>query len=190
MGAMKPEGVRSVAQLVKAVEAGAKPKYVLFWGHRPGKDGSLGVSCFSQWWPAPFSVDGETFASAEHYMMWRKALLFDDSDSATAVLRAHSPAKAKEIGRTVRGFDEQRWREHRWDIVVTGSTAKFGSDPALREFLLSTGKRVLVEASPVDRVWGIGLAQDSEFAEMPQRWRGLNLLGFALMEARARLAKG
>ena len=72
-------------------------------------------------------------------------------------------------------------------FVVAGSIAKFSSDPGLRDFLLFTGQKVLVEASPVDRIWGIGLAADSEFAEVPQRWPGLNLLGFALMEARSRL---
>ena len=70
---------------------------------------------------------------------------------------------------------------------MSASVAKFGSDPALKTYLAGTAKRVLVEASPMDRVWGIGLAADSEFAEEPSRWRGLNLLGFALMEARPRL---
>nr|WP_255495264.1 NADAR family protein [Nocardia sp. GTS18] len=65
-----------------AVEQGAVPKYLLFWGHRSRADGTLGSGCLSQWWPAPFSVDGERFATAEHYMMWRKALLFGDSEAA------------------------------------------------------------------------------------------------------------
>ena len=97
------------------------------------------------------------------------------------------PAQAKALGREVSGFDEAAWEEHRWDIVVDGSVAKFQSDPTLTDYLLATKNRVLVEASPRDRIWGIGLAADSEFAERPAQWRGLNLLGFALMEARARL---
>lgn len=121
-------------------------------------------------------------------MMWRKAMLFSDRGRAEAILQARSPAQAKSIGRAVEGFDEATWVVHRWEIVVDGSVAKFSSDPALRAFLVGTGKRVLVEASPRDRIWGIGMVQDSEFAEQPQRWRGLNLLGFALMEARQRLA--
>lgn len=71
--------------------------------------------------------------------------------------------------------------------MVAGSVHKFGGDPELREFLLNTGDRVLVEASPMDRIWGIGLAADDPRAENPASWRGLNLLGFALMDARAEL---
>jgi ribA/ribD-fused uncharacterized protein len=120
-------------------------------------------------------------------MMWRKACLFDDRQCADEILHAKSPAQAKAIGREVSGFDEETWTRHRWEIVVAGSVAKFDSDPALRDYLAGTGRRVLVEASPVDRIWGIGLAADSDDAEKPQQWRGLNLLGFALMEARQRL---
>jgi ribA/ribD-fused uncharacterized protein len=87
----------------------------------------------------------------------------------------------------VRGFDEEIWTRERFGIVVEGSVHKFAADEELRAFLLGTGERVLVEASPVDRVWGIGLAADDAAAEDPERWRGPNLLGFALMAARERL---
>lgn len=186
--ARNPVDARSVDELARLLEAGAHPKFIFFWGHRGRADGRLDNACLSQWWPVRFGADGQVFGSAEHFMMWRKAVLFGDLNRAAAILQAHSSAQAKAIGREVDGFDEATWREHRWEIVVSASVAKFGSDPALREFLLATGKRVLVEASPADRIWGIGLAADSEFAEVPRRWRGLNLLGFALMEARAKLA--
>jgi ribA/ribD-fused uncharacterized protein len=123
-------------------------------------------------------------------MMWRKALLFGDSAHAEQILQAGSPAEAKALGREVQRYDEAVWVEHRWEVVVSASTAKFTSSGELREFLVGTGRRVLVEASPVDRIWGIGLAVGSEFASVPQRWRGLNLLGFALMEARDQLTTG
>jgi ribA/ribD-fused uncharacterized protein len=87
----------------------------------------------------------------------------------------------------VRGFDADRWDAARWEIVVRGNLAKFRQNPELGAFLANTGDRVLVEASPVDRIWGIGLAEDDARAQDPERWRGINLLGFALMEARARL---
>ena len=92
-----------------------------------------------------------------------------------------------ELGRQVRGFTERRWAERRFDLVVSGNLAKFGQHPELRDFLLGTGHRVLVEASPADRIWGIGLSADHEHATSPEHWPGLNLLGFALMGVRHRL---
>jgi ribA/ribD-fused uncharacterized protein len=100
------------------------------------------------------------------------------------VLRARSPGAAKAAGRQVRGFDEQRWADARYDIVLAGTRAKFAQHPRLWEVLRRTGSKVLVEASPYDRVWGIGLDSQSPDAGHPTRWRGLNLLGFALMEVR------
>ena len=173
--------------LVVAVEAGASFDYLLFWGHRKQADGSVGKSCFSQWWEAAFSVDGEEFPTAEHYMMARKARLFGDEEAAQAVLKAPSPDRAKALGRKVRGFSEERWVARREEVVFTGNLAKFGQAANLRRFLLETGDRVLVEASPVDTIWGIGHAQGDPVATTPSRWRGLNLLGFALMKVRDRL---
>lgn len=142
----------------------------------------------SQWWEAAFSEDGKVFGSAEHYMMAHKAWLFGDEETAARILAAAHPSEAKALGRRVRGFDEDRWAAHRFEIVVRGSIAKFGQHPELRDFLLSTRERVLVEASPNDRVWGIGLAASDERAASPATWQGLNLLGFALMAARDALA--
>ncbi|MDT9700524.1 NADAR family protein [Streptomyces sp. P17] len=173
--------------LVREVRAGAGIKYLHFWGHRQRPDGRIGASCLSQWWPSPFTVDGVAYATAEHWMMAGKARLFGDAEAERRVLAAEHPVQAKNAGRLVRGFDEEIWGRERFGIVVEGSVHKFGSDEALRGFLLGTGERVLVEASPVDRVWGIGLAANDEAAGDPERWRGPNLLGFALMEARERL---
>jgi ribA/ribD-fused uncharacterized protein len=134
-------------------------------------------------------------------MMAGKARLFQDAEAERRVLAAEHPAEAKKAGRLVRGFDESLWERERFGIVVEGSVHKFAAHAELRAFLLGTGERsemgvpraggwgrVLVEASPVDRVWGIGLAADDERAHDPERWRGPNLLGFALMAARERLA--
>ena len=159
-------------------------KYLFFWGHQPERDGGVGKGCLSQWFPAPFTVDGRTFRTSEHWMMWSKAMLFGDSETAEQILDAVHPHAAKELGRAVRGFDEAVWVERRYSIVVAGSVAKFRQNPELGRFLLGTGGRMLVEASPVDRIWGIGLAASDPGAADPSRWRGLNLLGEALMEAR------
>ncbi|CAL9442371.1 hypothetical protein SUDANB1_02264 [Streptomyces sp. enrichment culture] len=182
--------VGSQEALIRAVRAGARVGYLHFWGHRPRPDGRIGASCLSQWWPAPFTVDGVAYATAEHWMMAAKARLFEDAAAERAALAAGHPAEAKKAGRLVRGFDEAVWARERFRIVVEGSVHKFGAHPGLLAYLLGTGDRVLVEASPVDRVWGIGLAADDEAAMDPERWRGPNLLGFALMEARERLGAG
>jgi ribA/ribD-fused uncharacterized protein len=177
----------STAELARRISRGQKIKFLFFWGHHRQRDGSIGPGCLSQWWPAPFVVDGTRFATAEHYMMWAKALLFDDATVAERVLAAGHPQQAKALGRQVRGFDEQAWAEHRYAIVVAGSVFKFSQHADLRAFLLGTGQRVLAEDSPIDRVWGIGLTADDERASSPDRWPGLNLLGFALMQARRTL---
>lgn len=179
--------VRTVDQLTAFLRAGGQPKYLLFWGHQPQPGGGAGKGCLSQWWPAAFTVDDLEYASAEHFMMAAKARLFGDEEAAERIRAAAHPGQAKALGRQVLGFAEQRWAAERFELVVTGNLAKFGQHPDLREFLLGTSSRVLVEASPLDRVWGIGLAADDPRAASPQDWPGLNLLGFALMEVRHQL---
>jgi ribA/ribD-fused uncharacterized protein len=175
---------RCVADLVELERQGHRLKLLFFWGHQPPRTGGVGTGCLSQWWPARFTLDGTSYPTAEHYMMVHKARLFGDHDTAARILAAAHPGAAKALGRQVRGFDEDRWATHRYDLVVQASTAKFAQNPKLREYLLGTGDRVLVEASPVDRIWGIGLTAQDERAQHPSAWRGLNLLGFALMDAR------
>ena len=139
---------------------------------------------------APFKADGESYASAEHFMMAEKARLFGDMATRRAILSTTKPGAAKALGRTIAGFDEAKWEASRFQTVVVGNLFKFGGDAALKEYLLETGDKVLVEASPVDRIWGIGLAADDPCAEQPEHWHGLNLLGFALMCARDMLRAG
>jgi len=169
-------------------EASGDLDVVVFWGHTPKREGVVDASCLSQWWPAPFVDGGETFATAEHWMMAQKAALCGDLEARKRILADASPKAAKAAGRAVRGYDGPRWEAARFDAVVSGNVLKFSQHPALRAFLLGTGARVLVEASPVDAVWGVGLAADNDDVRRPSRWRGQNLLGFALMVVRARLA--
>ena len=122
-------------------------------------------------------------------MMAEKARLFGAEDTRRAVLAARHPDEAKRLGRQIPGFDEAVWQAARFTIVVQGNAAKFDQHPPLREFLQASGTRVLVEASPVDAIWGIGLGQDHPDAANPAAWPGLNLLGFALMEVRRQLGK-
>jgi ribA/ribD-fused uncharacterized protein len=171
--------------LRSASAAGEPLAYRLFWGHRARKDGALGDSCFSQWWRSRFVVDGQPYSSAEQYMMAGKARLFADDETLAQILAADDPGRVKALGRRVRNFDEATWTAARFDIVTVGSVEKFGQDERLRRYLLATRDEILVEASPLDLVWGIGLAADHEDATRPERWPGLNLLGFALMRGRA-----
>ncbi len=165
-------------------------KYLFFWGHKPSSNGSLTATCLSQWWVGhPFSEHEEVFLTAEHYMMAGKARLFGDEEMYRAILASASPGEAKDLGRKVRNFDQRVWEAHRLSIVAEGSYLKFSQHEDLKAFLLSSQDRVLVEASPRDRIWGIGLGKDNPDAEHPDRWRGKNLLGFCLMEARDRIQR-
>jgi len=175
-----------VPALLRKIEAGWRPKFVFFWGHQSYPGEKAGKHTLSQWWEADFEIGGARYPTAEHYMMAEKARLFD-SAMLPQILEARSPAGAKALGRRVKNFDQAVWDAHRFDIVVRASVAKFGQNADLRAYLMTTGDKVLVEASPVDPVWGVSLAEGDPRLERPEEWRGLNLLGFAIMKARAML---
>ncbi len=162
-------------------------EYLFFWGHQPPKDGGLAVTCFSQWYDAAFEVDGVFYRTAEHWMMAAKARLFEDEDKLLEILDADSPKTAKALGRKVQNFDDKVWKENARRLVTEGNLAKFSQNEELGEFLLETGGKVIVEASPYDRIWGIGLRASDERAENPHTWQGQNKLGFALMDVREAL---
>lgn len=177
---------RHIAALHARQSAGEKLDFLFFWGH---KGQGVGPWILSQWWPARFQVASIEYATAEHWMMAQKARLFDDNEAFNAVLSADTPGKAKAIGRRVRGFDDETWNDHRFAIVRTGNVEKFKQNPDLLRWLLQTDERILVEASPVDSVWGIGIAKDAAGIDEVHNWKGQNLLGFALGEARDRLRR-
>ncbi len=165
-------------------QAKKKIKFLFFWGHQVSKDGSITQSCFSQWWFANFEVNGQIYKTAEHWMMAEKARLFNDLEILERIFKAKNPAEAKKLGRLIRGFDARIWDENKFQIVVQGNYHKFSQHKNLKDFLLNTQDRILVEASPVDSIWGIGMAQDNSNIENPLLWKGQNLLGYALMEVR------
>lgn len=172
--------------LIQAISDGFSPKYVFFWGHQSNKS-TVEKSCFSQWYPSPFIFDGILYPSAEHFMMAEKARLFNDRSILSKILVSEHPGEAKALGRQVKHFNEDHWQSVRFEIAVKGNIAKFQQNKALGSFLLNTQNRVLVEASPVDAIWGIGLSEGHADVANPSLWPGLNLLGFALMETRNRL---
>jgi ribA/ribD-fused uncharacterized protein len=179
--------ILDVEALRQATARGERFHYRCFWGHRARKDGKISDSCFSQWWGCSFVVDGQRYSSAEQFMMAEKARLFDDAATRASILATEDPSFAKKLGRGVNGFDEARWARERFELVTQGNLAKFGQNESLKLHLLSTREEVLVEASPVDAIWGIGCAADDPAAVEPLNWRGLNLLGFALMRVRSLL---
>jgi ribA/ribD-fused uncharacterized protein len=139
---------------------------------------------FSQWHPSRFVVGDITFTHAEQFMMYAKAMLFGDRETAERILKARTPREQKALGRQVIGFDESVWILFREGVVFDGSYAKYSQNVELGEALLATRGTTLVEASPTDRVWGIGLAEDDPRARDRAQWRGLNLLGEALTRTR------
>jgi ribA/ribD-fused uncharacterized protein len=171
-------------RLVEHLAKGGSVDYLFFWGHTPKDPARVDASCLSQWFPCSFVEGGVRYATAEHFMMAAKARLFGDDEALGAILAALSPAEAKAVGRRVRNYDDEAWARARVDAVVRGNVAKFGQNEELGRFLRGTGERVIVEASPRDRIWGIGMGASNPDARNPSRWRGLNLLGFALMDAR------
>lgn len=177
----------SIDILTDEFRKGKRNKFLFFWGHQKSKDGSISKTCFSQWWESSFEVNGVTYKTAEHWMMAKKAELFEDAEMATRIIEAKSPAEAKDLGRQVSNFNGDIWSQKCYEIVVEGNFHKFSQNEELKAFLIATKNSLLVEASPVDKIWGIGLAGDSKNAENPLLWNGLNLLGFALMEVRDEL---
>ncbi len=164
-------------------------KFLFFWGHQPSNDGTITKTCFSQWWESSFLVEGIEYKSAEHWMMAKKAELFNDKENLKQIIQCKTPAEAKKLGREVRNYNDTIWLEKRFDIVKNGNHHKFSQNKDLLEFLLNTNERIIVEASPVDPIWGIGMASDDKDINNPEKWKGLNLLGFALMEVRDELRK-
>jgi ribA/ribD-fused uncharacterized protein len=141
---------RSAPQLIAAIQQGARPKYLHFWGHTVRPDGVVTATCLSQWYPAQFVVDGVAYPSAEHFMMAEKARLFGDAAMRERVLAARSPAQAKALGRQVSGFDDAAWNAARFAIVVAANEAKFAQHPRLRVLFAALAG---LGGVPLDRLW-------------------------------------
>lgn len=152
-------------------------KYVYFWSE---KDTEYG--CFSQWYQTDFEEDGVWFNCSEQYMMAKKALLFKDLEIYEKILATDSPKKMKSLGRKVKGYDQKLWEKHRYEIVLCANMLKFGYNLELLEKLQGTGNAIVAEASPYDKIWGIGMKKKKGLTE--KNWKGENLLGKVLMEVR------
>ncbi len=151
---------------------------VLFW-QPPG--------LYGQWTPSQFTVDGVQYMCAEQFMMAEKARLFADEATRQKILASTSPREHKALGRQVKNFVSETWERECLGIVVRGNLAKFSQNPDMLAALLATGDKLLVEASPLDKLWGVGLRADDPRIHDRAQWRGTNLLGEALMQVRATL---
>lgn len=174
-------------QLIADVRVHPEQTFLPFWGPIPTLGKLVGKGCLCQWWDSPFEVDGIRYQTAEHYMMAEKARLFGDHAMAAKIAQSKDPSDAQYLGRKVQGYDDSVWVAARFDIVVQGNYYKFLQHPELRDYLLATGNSILVSANPTDSVWSIGYDEDHPYVSQPERWRGANLLGFALMQVRAQL---
>jgi ribA/ribD-fused uncharacterized protein len=154
-------------------------KHVFFWN-----------GIYSQWHKVPMTIDGVQYNCCEQYMMHQKALLFGDVETSRQILRATDPREQKELGRKVSGFNKEKWDKSCVGIVYKGNYAKFSQNEDLKTELLNTGNRILVEASPVDFIWGIGMHEDDNGVENPANWKGTNLLGWSIMLVRNELMNG
>lgn len=168
---------------------GKKQKQISFWGHHPKAEGIIDQTCLSQWYKAEFQIGVERYSCMEQYMMAQKAKLFGDKETLEKIMCAEEQAVIKQLGREVKRFDSKIWDLFKLPIVMTGNYYKFAQITELRHYLLGTGDAWLVEASPYDRIWGIGLGADDKNVDNPNVWKGSNLLGFALMEVRDELKR-
>lgn len=138
----------------------------------------------SQWHPCKFSINDVEYNCAEQWMMAEKARCFKDSEALQAIMDTDDPREQKAIGRNINGFDKERWESVAKEVVYLGNLAKFTQNPDLLELLEDTEEEELVEASPTDCIWGIGLAEGDPNCYDRSKWRGTNWLGECIMRVR------
>ncbi|MDE6614986.1 MAG: NADAR family protein [Lachnospiraceae bacterium] len=134
-----------------------------------------------------FKADGAEFSSMEQYMMYQKAVLFEDNVTADKILQTDNAGKIKALGRKVSGYNDTIWNGVRQIIIYNGLSEKFRQNKELRDLLLETGEHILAECAVMDKIWGIGISMKDENRFDINKWKGQNLLGFALMETRKKL---
>jgi len=161
-------------------------KFVFFWS--PDKKNYGDKAVFSNWYPSKFKdSEGIEYAHVEQYMMHEKALLMGDTETALQIMETDNPARCKRLGRKVRNFDQERWLKCACNIVTNGLYLKFSQNEELKEILLRTDDKILVEASLYDTLWGIGMIESDPNVLNSTQWKGKNWLGKCLMDVRKRL---
>ena len=153
--------------------------------HNPDEENGY----FSNWYPSEFVVDDIPFSSMEQYMMYEKAILFEDHITAEKILETDDVAEIKALGRIVCNFDDEVWEKKREEIVYRGLSEKFRQNPQLAEKMEKTGEEIIAECAVKDRIWGIGLSMKDKTRFNIEKWRGKNLLGKILMQVRTDIRK-
>ena len=143
----------------------------------------------SQWSDCSFTIGDTKFTSAEQYMMYTKAVMFEDYSIMEQILETTDPSEQKRLGKLVHNFSQYVWDREKYNIICTGNLAKFTQDLEHKEFLLNTGNKIIVEASEDDTVYGIGLGIDDSRIWEPKQWKGTNLLGKCLVHVRELIKK-
>ncbi len=174
----------NINELLLRVSAGEHFEFRHFYGHTAREDGRLSDAIFSQFYPCSFEIENRTYRWSEQWMMAGKARLFGDGNVLEKILIADTPHDCKKLGRSISNFNEAIWSNARFDLVTLGNIAKFGQNDVLKNYLLKTGKEILTEVAPHDKIWGIGMGREEPHINRPEMWRGLNLLGFALIRTR------
>lgn len=141
-------------------------------------------SVYSQWYPCQFKDKEEnTFKNAEQFMMYHKFKCLEP-ENAYKILEIHNPRLIKQMGRNIIKYDEVKWSNIREQVVTLGNYYKFTQNPNLLDILLEHQNKTIVEASPEDKIWGIGLWENDARCLNRESWLGLNLLGISIMSAR------
>lgn len=153
--------------------------------HRPEEENGY----LSNWYPSEFIWNNIKFTSGEQYMMYRKALLFNDNKISDEILNTYNVAEIKMLGRKVKNYNDVIWNGYRQIVMFEGLLEKFNQNDTLKTMLLETGDAILAEAAVKDLIWGIGLNMKDNKKYDLSKWRGQNLLGFTLMQVRDRLKK-
>lgn len=169
----------NIEKLRNMYNSGESLSFVFFWGE------NFANGYLSNWLPCEFTVDGVKYWCTEQYMMAKKAELFGDSEVQSEIMLSKNQKEIKDLGRKVRNFDSELWDKNKIRIVYEGNLAKFSQNEDLKSKILNTGDKILAEASPYDKIWGIGRGiKDGDVINNPNNWYGENLLGFILMRVR------
>lgn len=167
----------TLQELQKRYNIGERFEYNFFWG-----------GYLSNWFESSFIVDNVYYWCTEQYMMAKKAELFGDFEIQEEIMKSLSQKEIKGLGRQIRNFNDDIWDKNKIKIVFEGNYAKYKSNPKLKSYLINQRNKILVEASPYDNIWGIGLSKnDLPLIENPNNWKGTNLLGFILMDVRDKI---